>query len=122
MSHHEHNGNVVKVKDEVISVSVKNPQNESLGDICEVMVDKVSGRVAYAVLDSGSFLGMGGKLFALPWNALHYNPNDQCFILNVEKEKLKNAPGFDKNNWPDMANKSWGESVSNYYGAKSYWE
>lgn len=118
----KHNGNVVKAKDEVINVKVKNPADEDLGKICEVMLDKTSGRVAYAVLESGSFLGMGGKLFALPWDAIHYDPVKECFLLNVDKEKLKNAPGFDKDHWPDMADRSWGESVSKYYGAKSYWE
>jgi hypothetical protein len=118
----KHNGNVVKAKDEVIDVKVKNQADEDLGKICEVMLDKTSGQVAYAVLESGSFLGIGGKLFALPWNAIHYDTNKECFILNVDKEKLKNAPGFDKDHWPDMADRSWGESVSQYYGAKSYWE
>ncbi len=116
------NRNVVKAKDEVIGVDVKNPADENLGEICEVMLDKTSGKVAYAVLDCGSFLGMGGKLFALPWNAISYDPNKECFILNVDKEKLKNAPGFDKDHWPDMADRNWGETISEYYGAKSYWE
>lgn len=118
----KHNGNVVKAKDEVIDVEVKNPAHEDLGKICEIMLDKTSGRVAYVVLDSGSFLGIGGKLYALPWNSIHYDSEDECFILNVDKEKLKNAPGFDKDNWPDMADRSWGESISEYYGVKSYWE
>jgi hypothetical protein len=118
----KHNGNVVKAKDEVIDVTVKNPANENLGKICEIMLDKLSGQVAYAVLESGSFLGIGGKLFALPWNSINYDTNAECFILNVDKEKLKNAPGFDKDNWPDMANRHWGETVSQYYGVKSYWE
>ena len=118
----KHDGNVVKAKDEVIDVKVKNPKDEDLGHICEVMLDKVSGKVAYAVLDSGSFLGMGGKLFALPWNSIHYDLQKECFILNADKDQLKNAPGFDKNNWPNMADRRWGESVSQYYGVKSYWE
>lgn len=118
----KHNGNVVKAKDEVISVKVKNIADEDLGKICEVMLDKISGRVAYVVLDCGGFLGMGGKLFALPWSVLQYDPNKECFLLNVDKEKLKNAPGFDKDHWPDMADRNWGESISQYYGAKAYWE
>jgi hypothetical protein len=86
------------------------------------MLDKVSGKAAYAVLDTGSFLGIGGKLFALPWNSIHYDLDKDCFILNIDKEKLKNAPGFDRDNWPDFADKSLGESLSQYYGVKSYWE
>lgn len=122
MTHKGHSSNVVKAKEEVIGVDVKNNAKENLGCICEVMLDKTSGKVAYAVLDSGSFLGMGGKYFAIPWNAFHYDSNEECFILNVEKEQMKNAPGFDKDNWPDMADQTWGSSISKYYGTKSYWE
>jgi len=116
------NRNVVKAKEEVINVKVKNLADEDLGEICELMLDKNSGRVAYAVLECGSFLGMGGKLFALPWKAINYDTNKECFVLDVDKDKLKNAPGFDKDNWPDMADRSWGETVSQYYGVKEYWE
>ena len=122
MNNRTHEKNVVKAKEEVINIKVVNPANEDLGKICEVMLDKESGRVAYAVLESGSFLGVGGKLFALPWSSIKYDPEKEAFLLDVEKEKLKKAPGFDKNNWPDMADRSWGESVSQYYGVKSYWE
>jgi len=116
------NRNIVKAKDEIIGVQVKNHNEENLGSISEVMLDKVSGRVAYLVLESGGFLGLGGKLIALPWHAIHYDEDKECFILNIEKEKIKNAPAFDSNEWPDMADKTWGESVSKYYGTKSYWE
>src|SRR5690348_9823020 len=88
---------VVKTK-EVIGVSVKNAQNESLGKIEEIILDKLSGNVRYVVLSFGGVLGMGDKLFALPWNAIHYDEDLDSFILNIDKEKLKNAPGFDKNN------------------------
>ena len=118
----KHNSNVVKAKDEVIDVEVRNLANEDLGNICEIMLDKITGQVAYAVLDTGGFLGIGGKLFALPWNSLQFDPDKECFILNVDKDKLKNAPGFDKDHWPDMADRQWGETVSQYYGVRSYWE
>ncbi len=113
---------VVKAKDEVIGVTVKNNADEDLGKIYEVMLDKVTGQVAYVVLESGSFLGIGGKLFALPWHAIHFDLEKDCFILDVDKDKLQNAPGFDKDNWPDMADKTWGQSISDYYGSKSYWD
>lgn len=113
---------VVKTKEEVIGRSVQNPADEDLGVIKEIMIDKLSGKVAYVVLESGSFLGLGGKLFAIPWNAIHYEPEKKSFILNVDKEKLSNAPGFDPDNWPDMADRTWGQTISRYYGAKAYWE
>jgi hypothetical protein len=113
---------VVKAKDQVISKGVKNASNETLGSIKEIMLDKISGRVAYAVLESGTFLGLGGKLLAIPWNSLNYNANDNCFILNIDKEKLKKAPGFDKDHWPDLADRQFGTTVSTYYGTTSYSE
>lgn len=106
----------------VIDKDVKNPANDDLGKIKEIMLDKQTGRVAYVVLESGTFLGMGGKLFALPWNVLKYDANNDIYILNVDKEKLKNAPGFPKNHWPDMADRQFGTSVSTFYGTKPYWE
>ena len=114
-----HTGTVVKAKSEVIGVKVKNTADESLGEITEIMLDKTSGQVAYAVLDSGSFLGLGGKLFAIPWKSLHFNTQKDCFILNVDKEEIKTAPGFDKDHWPDMADKRWCDTISRYYEEKS---
>lgn len=114
--------NVVRASEDVVDKDVKNSAQEDLGTIREVMLDKVSGRVAYVVLESGSFLGMGGKLFAIPWNSISYDKEDESFILNVDKDRLKDAPGFDKDNWPDMADKTWGQSISDFYGSKPYWD
>jgi len=61
-------------------------------------------------------------LFAVPWSALTVDEDEKCFILNVDKATLENAPGFDKDNWPDMANTNWGMEVSRYYGTTPYWE
>ncbi len=113
--------NVVKAHDQVIGVNVKNNSNEHLGKVKEIMLDKLSGQVAYVVLDCGGFLGLGGKLYALPWHALHYDDDQDCFKVDVNKERLSNAPGFDKDNWPDMSDKTWGENLANYYGTKPYW-
>lgn len=108
--------------DEVIGVKVINTEKESLGKIYQIVLDKISGQTVYVVLESGSFLGLGGKLLALPWNTLHYDPNEEAFILNVSKELLKKAPGFDKDHWPDMADRTYAQSIYSYYGAKPYWE
>lgn len=114
--------NVVRASEDVVDKEVKNSAQEDLGTIREVMLDKVSGKVAYVVLESGSFLGMGGKLFAIPWNSISYDKEDECFILNVDKDRLRDAPGFDKDNWPDMEDRTWGQSISDFYGSKPYWE
>ena len=99
---------------------VRNPQGENLGDIKEIMLDTESGHVAYAVLSFGGVLGMGEKLFAVPWNALRLDTEDKCFILDATKEQLKDAPGFDKDNWPNMADRAWGHRIHEYYGTKHY--
>jgi sporulation protein YlmC with PRC-barrel domain len=102
--------------------SVKNPAGEDLGKLDELMVDIPSGKIAYAVLSFGGVLGIGNKLFAVPWNALTVDEDEKCLILNAEKRTLENAPGFDKDNWPDMADTAWGSEVSRFYGVTPYWE
>lgn len=102
--------------------SVRNAAGEDLGKIDEIMIDIPSGRVAYAVLSFGGFLGMGDKLFAVPWRALKVDEDEKCFILNVDRRTIERAPGFDKNEWPDMSDVSWGMQLSTYYQVKPYWE
>jgi sporulation protein YlmC with PRC-barrel domain len=106
----------------IIGDKVINPQGEHLGEIKELMIDLDLGRVAYAVLSFGGVLGMGEKLFAVPFQALQLRPDRHEFVLNVDKEKLKMAPGFDKNNWPSTADRTWGAQIHKYYGYEPYWE
>ncbi len=95
---------------------VKNRSNEDLGKIEELMIHLDSGKIAYAVLSFGGILGIGNKLFAIPWNALSFNRDRKEFTLDVSKDRLENAPGFDKDNWPDMASPEWAENVHKFYG------
>ncbi|TAL62857.1 MAG: PRC-barrel domain containing protein [Legionella sp.] len=99
----------------VVGVDVKNAQNENLGEIEAVMLDKATGQVAYVVLSYGGFLGMGDKLFALPWHIFSYDDSEDCFKIPLDKEKLKNSPGFDKDHWPDMSSSTWRNSINSYY-------
>jgi sporulation protein YlmC with PRC-barrel domain len=101
---------------------VRNPAGEDLGSIDEIMLDLESGRVAYAVLSFGGFLGIGNKLFAVPWSALRIDQGEHKFILDVEGGTLENAPGFDKDNWPDMSDPAFGAEVHRHYGEVPYWE
>src|ERR1700733_1184116 len=87
--------------------SVISMDGDDVGKIKEIMLDVVSGRVAYAVLSSGGFLGMGGKLLAIPWSALTLDTDNKCFRLGVSSEQVRNAPGFDKDSWPSMADSIW---------------
>jgi|HubBroStandDraft_1064217.scaffolds.fasta_scaffold27730_3 sporulation protein YlmC with PRC-barrel domain len=102
--------------------SVRNSSGEDLGTVDEIMIDIRSGKVAYAVLSFGGFLGMGNKLFALPWSTLRVDQDEQHLILDVDKSILENAPGFDKEHWPDMVDTNWANQIFNYYGAKPYWD
>jgi sporulation protein YlmC with PRC-barrel domain len=100
----------------LIGDKVVNGQGEDLGDIKEIMLDMRTGHVAYAVLSFGGFLGLGEKLFAVPWQALQLDTVDKCFVLNVDKDRLKNAPGFDPDAWPDMSDVQWAGEVHRFYG------
>ncbi len=101
---------------------VVNAAGEDLGRIEDYMIDLNNGRIAYCVLSFGGFLGMGDKLFAVPWSALTLDTENKCFILNVDKETLKKAPGFDKDNWPDMTSPEFGTGVYSFYKVTPYWE
>jgi sporulation protein YlmC with PRC-barrel domain len=106
----------------VIGMDVRNPANENLGDIQDVVLDQEPGIVAYAVLSFGGFLGMGDKYFAVPWAALKITEDRKAFTLDVAKERLQKAPGFDKANWPDLNNRQWGAEVHTFYAVTPYWE
>jgi len=100
-------------------VKVINKAGEKLGKIEDFTIDLATGRIAYAVLSFGGFI-KGNKLFAIPINALKLDVDRGSFILDVDKERLENAPGFDTSNWPDMADPEWGARVHSYYGVVPY--
>lgn len=100
---------------------VVNEVGDKLGDIKDVMIDMKTGTVAYVVLSFGGFLGMGNKLFGVPLEAMRKKPDEHAFILNVKKERLENAPGFDKDNWPGTkTGESYDEYVMNVYDYYGY--
>jgi sporulation protein YlmC with PRC-barrel domain len=98
----------------LIGDDVINQQNESIGKIEELMISVEDGRVNYAVMSFGGFLGFGNKFFAVPWTTLKVDEEKKCFVINVEKERLKSAPGFDKDHWPDMTSE-WASEINTYY-------
>ena len=106
----------------LIDDDVVNASGEDLGKIEAIMLDVGSGRIAYAVLSFGGFLGMGTKLFAIPWSALTLDADEKRFILDIPKDRLENAPGFDKDHWPSMADPRWAKELHSYYGVTPYWE
>lgn len=100
----------------IIGDTVRNQQGEDLGDIEELMINLRDGCIAYAVLSFGGMAGLGNKLFAIPWKALQLRPEEHAFVLDIRKDKLENAPGFDKDNWPNMADIDWANRVNSFYG------
>ena len=81
------------------------------------MINVETGQIEYAVLEFGSFLGMGGKLFAIPFRQLYLNSDKECFVLDRAKDAFKNMPGFDKNHWPDTNDHTYYNDVDVYWGA-----
>lgn len=104
--------------DTLIGNDVCNLENEGIGDIKEIMLDVSTGNIEYAVLSFGSFLGMGEKLFAVPWGALKLDTENKRFLLDVSKDRLKNAPGFNKDVWPNLADRTLASDLHSYYGTK----
>ena len=100
---------------------VFNSAGEDLGKIEDFMLDMESGRIRYAVLSFGGLLGVGNKLFAVPADALEVDRNRKCTILDVDQQTLENAPGFDKDSWPDFADSEFGRTVYAHYGRAPYW-
>jgi sporulation protein YlmC with PRC-barrel domain len=100
----------------LIGDHVHNLKNEHLGEIKEIMLDMRSGKIAYAVMSSGGVLSIGEKLFAVPWEALKLDTANKRFTLDIAKERIESAPGFDTKNWPDMANAQWKSQIHTYYG------
>lgn len=101
--------------------TVLSSDGEDIGKIKEIMLDVRRGTVAYAVIASGGFLGIGDKLLAVPWGALTLDTDAKVFRLNATAERVKAAPGFDKDAWPTMADRDWASSLHEHYGSEPYW-
>src|ERR1700751_5786995 len=112
----------VMAADTLDGTKVVTADGEHVGKISDIMLDVRDGRIAYAVLSEGGFLGMGTTLHAIPWSALTLNVDEKVFLVNLMAAGIKNAPGFDKDYWPSMADPQWGASVHQYYRQQPYWD
>jgi len=99
----------------LIGAKVQDTEGKKIGDIKDLVIDPVVGDIEYVVLDFGGFLGIGDKYFAVPWEAMRLSENQQSLVLDVSKKDLKHAPGFSKDQWPDMSNREWIVTVYEYY-------
>ena len=100
---------------------VVNAEGEDLGTIQDIMIDVQRGCVAYAVMSRGGILGLGDKLYAIPWSAMTLDADRKRFVLDAAKERFDQAPGFDKDHWPSMADSQWAGQVHEFYGVRPYW-
>ncbi|ALX15940.1 photosystem reaction center subunit H [Burkholderia cepacia JBK9] len=94
---------------------------DDIGNVADIMLDVRSGRIAYAVVGSGGVRGLGDKLLAVPWNALVLDVERKCFVLPVATAHVRDAPGFDRDRWPAMADPDWAGALHAYYGSAPYW-
>ena len=109
----------------IVGTKVENPKGENLGKIEGLMLDLGESRILYAVLSFGGFLGMGDKLFPVPVDALSFRTSEKgklerC-IIDIDKETLKNAPGYERDNMPDWGDRSYATRVYAHYGSTPWW-
>lgn len=114
-------GPACMLADTLIGDKVISSDGKDVGKIDDIMLDVRGGRIAYAVLSCGGFLGMGDKLLAVPWEALILDTDEKCFRLDATEDRIKSASGFDKDHWPAMADEQWGSSLHQYYDREPYW-
>ena len=107
--------------DKVEGTAVYNRKGERLGDVHNLMVDKYSGQVAYAVMSFGGFLGIGESYHPLPWKVLDYDKRMGGYVVDLDKDKLRGAPSFSRDKTPDWSDRNWGTRVHDYYGVRPYW-
>ncbi len=108
---------------DILGSKVVNPRGEDLGKVEELVLDPHTGTIGYAVVSFGGFLGMGDRLFAMPFSLftapmVDDDSPEARFTLNIDKAKLEKAPGFPKDNWPDIHSPQWGSTVDSFYGAR----
>lgn len=99
----------------IIGESVENVNGDDLGAVKDVMLNIQDGTIEYVILQSGGFLGIGEKLFAIPFRELHLNADKKCFVLDRTKEYIKNSPGFDLGHWPETNSRY--EEINNYWAS-----
>lgn len=115
-------GHIVRASD-VIGHEIVNSQEESVGEINDLVIDPNSGKIRYAAVTYGGFAGLGDKMFAVPWEAFECRPEaddpaEYIVVLDVQQESLENAQGFDQENWPNFADKNFTDKVDQQYGVQ----
>jgi hypothetical protein len=108
--------------DKVEGTAVYNRQGEKLGSIYTLMIDKISGKVVYAVMSFGGFLGIGDRYHPLPWSVLKYDTGQGGYRVDLDRSVLERAPTYGRTETPNWTDRRWGEEVHRHYGVRPYWE
>lgn len=109
--------NLILSSSTLVGSDVKNLRGEELGSVKDIMIDTQTGKVSYLVVAFGGFMGIGDKYFAVPMEAISIDPgNSKLIILDVNKDKLENAPGFNKDSWPNHPQKEFIDEVYHFFG------
>jgi sporulation protein YlmC with PRC-barrel domain len=107
---------------QVQGTNVYDTKLEKLGSVEDVMIDKASGRIAYAVLSFGGFLGIGDRYYPLPWEKLSYNTEMGGYVVDIDRDVLQGAPSFTDHATASWNDDAWGRNVYAYYGVHPYWD
>ncbi|MCA9258346.1 MAG: PRC-barrel domain-containing protein [Planctomycetales bacterium] len=107
---------------ELIGMDIVNAEGKELGEVSDLVLGGENGKIRYAAVSYGGFLGMGDKLFAVPWESFQCQRNggEMQLVLNVSEERLKKAEGFDQSQWPDFADENFTRRIDKHYGVDSH--
>ena len=107
--------------DKVEGTTVNDRSGNKLGTVERVMIDKHTGKVAYAVMSFGGFLGIGERYHPLPWAVLDFDPRQNAYVVDLDKRKLEGAPTLEREDRRDLADEAYGREVHDYYGVRPFW-
>jgi hypothetical protein len=113
--------NSLIASDKVQGTNVYNTAGDNLGSIHDLMIDKLSGKVAYAILSFGGFLGIGNDYHPLPWSVLKYDTNMGGYVVHLDKSKLERSPSYHVGDEPAWGNREYETQLHDYYGVGPYW-
>ncbi len=106
--------------DKVQGTDVFNNAGDRLGSVHDLMIDKQTGQVAYAILSFGGFLGIGGSYHPLPWSLLRYNTNLGGYVVEIDENQLKDAPSYEAGSEPAWGDPAYEGKLHDFYGVDSY--
>ena len=106
--------------DKTVGTAVYNRRGEHLGSVYNLMIDKYSGQVAYAVMSFGGFLGIGESYHPLPWRTLTYDTRKGGYVVDIDRTRLETAPSYTSSTVPNWSDRAYGHRVDDYYGVPPY--